>query len=147
MYENEGPFFFFGIIHPPPSPELTNQLPEGYAFTLSELYKLAPKIQGVPVQVEHAGIHEAIDSTTAPDGQLAAREAVIAKLHDLGDSDATKSPVGTVLKAEVIQPSGALYALFQVFLYLVYPRIYSCIVDFTRTFFLAHLHSGCVCLL
>lgn len=116
MYESapKGPWFFLGIVHPPPTPELHKQLPEGYPFTLAELYKLEPKIPGVTVQVEHAGIHDALDSTTGPDGQLATRETVIAKLHDLGESDATNSPVGKVTYAKVVQPSGALYVILEI---------------------------------
>jgi len=110
----DGPAYFCGIIHPPPSPELNRQLPAGYPLSLEQLYSLAPELPGAPILVEHAGIHDAVDSTTASNGQLAPREAVIAELHDLGESDATKSPVGTVLEAHVIEPSGALYVVFEV---------------------------------
>lgn len=108
-----GPYYFLAILHPPPSPELHTALGE-YAFTLNELYKLAPKIRGLPLMVEHAGIVEAVDSTKGPSGQLADRNTVFAKLHDLGESDATHSPVGSIISAEVVQPSGALYAIFQI---------------------------------
>ena len=109
-----GPAYFCGIVHPPPSPELNRQLPAGYPLDLQQLYSLAPALPGAPILVEHAGIHDAVDGTTGPNGQLAPREEVIAELHDLGESDAIKSPVGAVLSAAVIEPSGALYITFEV---------------------------------
>jgi hypothetical protein len=108
-----GPTYFLAVLHPPPSPQLKAALGD-YAFTLSELFKVAPQIAGLPVMVEHAGIHDAIDSTMGPQGQLASRNEVIARLHDLGESDATKSVVGQVLSAEIVETSGALYAIFQI---------------------------------
>lgn len=108
-----GPFYFLAVLHPPPSPELHDELGE-YAFTLNDLYKLAPKIPGLPLMVEHAGIVEAVESTKGGRGQLADRDAIYGKLHDLGESDATKSPVGRLISGEVVQPSGALYAIFQI---------------------------------
>ena len=47
-------------------------------------------------------------------GQLASRDRIISELHDLGRSDATKSPVGTVVEARLVEPSGGLYVIAEV---------------------------------
>lgn len=47
-------------------------------------------------------------------GHLATRDRIIAELHDLGESDATKSPVGTIVDARVIEPEGGLYVIAQI---------------------------------
>ena len=45
---------------------------------------------------------------------LATRDRVIAELHDLGESDATKSAVGTIVDARLIEPEGGLYVIAEI---------------------------------
>lgn len=121
----ETPTYFVCVAHGPPGPALVQEikkrgLPPNYALSLNDLYKLQHTLPGAAVTVEHAGIQEAVDSVKSKYNRIGGfrldqfRDLLYTRLHDLGESDATKSVVGKVIAASVIQPSGALYALFRV---------------------------------
>jgi len=106
--------YYAGIVHPPPGHPGLDYLPDGYSLDAAELFRVAARMTNITIQVEHEGIMDAVDRASSRTGEFPNRNAVITELHDLGQSHAIATPVGRVVKAMVIEPSGALYAIIKI---------------------------------
>lgn len=56
--------YLLGIIHAPPGSQEYAALPDGYDLSLQQLEQLEKRVVGVPLTVEHNGIHDAVDAAS-----------------------------------------------------------------------------------
>ena len=105
---------FLGLVHPPPSEKLNQQLAPGYGLTRAQLEQTIPLLLQRPITVEHHGVFEAVKNATDKTHSIPLPESVAEAMRDLSKTDQLSAIVGTVEDAFQVPSSGALYIIYSI---------------------------------